>query len=339
MERNPLPADLLKRYLADECSEQERRKVDEWYRSLDQQTEVTPYSFSADALQQRIRSRIREEEDNRAPALIRPLRRWWAVASGAAAAVLVALGFLYLLSQKVSRSGSVPTLVEQNEAWVDYRNDQKKVVRYSLPDRSVVWLHPGARVSHPPAFAAARREVRFVGEGFFDVVRDTLHPFVIYSGQLQTQVLGTSFNVKAYENDPTYHVSVVTGSVAVRSTAPAAHQTEPLVLKPNQQATFTSHTSRLTLSTIAEKEFKKEAWQPVSLTFDDTPLTEVVARLQKTFKVKIELTNVQLSRCRLKVDFNNQRLPEILEMINTLLGTTYEMEGETIFLSGEGCAS
>ncbi|MNL81759.1 hypothetical protein D3C87_2089610 [compost metagenome] len=66
-------------------------------------------------------------------------------------------------------------------------------------------------------------------------------------------------------------------------------------------------------------------------------MSEVANRLQQTFRIKIEFANPHIKKCRLKVDFNNQRLPEILEMIETLLGTTYEIEGDKVTLKGEGC--
>jgi transmembrane sensor len=289
--------------------------------------------FDEQDLLQRIHAQIGQVEPRaEVPVFHLPSRKWW-YASGLAASILLVLGVFYLLTPQASLDSS-PVASAPN--WVEHTNTSKKIERYRLPDQSTVWLHPGARLSHPTAFdPAAQREVRFLGEGFFDVARDTLHPFVIYSGELKTQVLGTSFNVRAYENDPSYHVSVVTGSVAVSTSA--SQKAETLVLKPNEQATFQSTTQRLTLEKINSTEAQKETWQPVSLVFDDTPLSEVVVRLQRTFRVKIELTNPELNKCRLKVDFNNQRLPEILEMINTLLGTTYELEGGKIRLSGEGC--
>ncbi|MNL69624.1 hypothetical protein D3C87_1945080 [compost metagenome] len=57
----------------------------------------------------------------------------------------------------------------------------------------------------------------------------------------------------------------------------------------------------------------------------------------QTFHVKIGFADDGLADCRLKVDFTDQRLPEILEMIDTLLGSTYRIDGESITLKGQGC--
>ncbi|GAB2787301.1 FecR domain-containing protein [Rhabdobacter roseus] len=330
MDQQPLPPDLLRKYLTGQCSEEERRRVDAWYQSLDRENEAPSYSFDEANLLERIRGDIRQKETHQG----RVLSRRWLYASVAAAAVVV-MALLYLPQYAPARRSELAAEVPRD---IQFRNGQKKIVRYYLPDSSQVWLNPGAQLTHPSTFAqAGTREVHFRGEGFFDVRRNEAQPFVIYSGKLKTEVLGTSFNVKANEDEPTYQVSVVTGSVAVSSTE-ARPRAESLVLKPNQQATFQSQTSQFTLSEVHEKASGKEHWQPVSLAFEDTPLTEVVARLQRTFKVKIELANARLGTCRLTIDLTHQRLPEILEMINTIVGTTYEMDAQRIVLSGEGCA-
>ena len=93
----------------------------------------------------------------------------------------------------------------------------------------------------------------------------------------------------------------------------------------------------MTVDVSRDNEIIDENWQSVSLVFDETPMSEVADRLQNTFRIKIEFANPAIKKCRLKVDFNNQKLPEILGMIETLLGTTYEIDGEKVILKGEGC--
>ncbi|MPR34938.1 FecR family protein [Salmonirosea aquatica] len=339
MKGKALPADLLKRYLTNTCTEAERRVVDEWYLRLDREQEAAPFSIDEHALLQRIRADIAHTLPPREEAPVVPLnRRRWLYLSGIAASLLLLLGVGYLAwNRPATDSSSAAT--SGTPDWTVHTNTTKKIERYLFPDQSVVWLQPGARLSHPAAFAPApHREVRFAGEGFFEVVRDTLHPFIIYSGALKTQVLGTSFNVRAYENDSSYHVSVLTGSVAVSAPASPTHDEEVLVLKTNEQATYQNATRSLTLETAAAKPEIKQAWRPASLVFNDTPLSEAAAQLQKAFQIHIELANPALNTCRLTVDFNKQRLPEILNMINTLLGSTYELEGDTIRIFGDGCS-
>jgi len=325
-------SEILKKYLANQCNEQERTMVDAWYQNLNRKTVETFSASDEEALYHRVRSQIYESENEPEKPAIR-LGKFWFYA--AAAVVILSLGSLYFLSYKPQHT--VADKVIADSTMITFRNAQKKIVRYVLPDKSIVWLQPYATVSHPANFAVkTNREINFRGEGFFDVTRDAKHPFIIHCGNLKTRVLGTSFNVKANENESTYKVSVVTGSVAV-STPSSENKTETVILKPKEQAVFEKATNSMTINVLKNTEENHENWQSVSLIFNETPMSEVASRLQQTFRIKIEFANPDIKKCRLKVDFNNQRLPEILEMIETLLGTTYEINGEKVTLKGEGC--
>lgn len=325
-------SELLKKYLTGHCSAQERAMVDTWYRQLNNASDETFTSSDEENLYERIQLQISETDTaHKSPVL--PLRSFRVYA--AAAVVLLCLGLIYIFSQKPDTTLADKTTTDSS--WITFRNNKKKIIRYTLPDLSLVWLQPGSAISHPVSFhSRIKREIRFQGEGFFDVTRDIKHPFIIYCGNLKTQVLGTSFNVKANTNESTYKVSVVTGSVAV-STSNPENKIQQVVLKPEQQAVFEKATNNMTVNLVKNNKENNENWQSVSLIFNETPMSEVASRLQQTFRIKIEFANPQIKKCRLKVDFNNQRLPEILDMIETLLGTTYEIEGEKVTLKGEGC--
>ncbi|TDB65939.1 FecR family protein [Arundinibacter roseus] len=336
MKNAPFPPELLQRYLNQQCTDTERQMIDDWYRSVDFESSLVGYEFQEERLFEQIRAQIAVEEQ----ADILPLkttRRWRFWVPAAAAVAILALGFAYLML-RLPAPALLTSVLNDSPALVEFVNTQKKVVRYTLPDSSTLWLYPGAKLSYEPALAeAASRKVWFEGEGFFDVARDETRPFIVYSDDLKTEVLGTSFHVKAYKNDPTYEVSVLSGSVAV-SNSDEAQKTEKVVLKPSQQAIFEKTTQRISTNTLPEYTPTRERWQPATLAFEDAPLAEVIAQLDTVFKVQLVVANPALKNCRLTVDFTQQRLPEMLEMINTLLNTTYEMDGTTIRLSGEGCA-
>lgn len=341
MNNKALPTELIERYLAHACTDAERRLVDEWYRQLDFELDEPNYAFDEEGLLKRIR--IELEAVEKEEEMDEPVPIVWEWRLGRIAAVIaVALGVIWLVvvNKKSEPTASpavatIPTAVESETA---FTNREKRIVRYQLPDKSQVWLNPEARISHPRSFEGLpTREVKFVGEAFFEVTHDLRHPFVIYSGKLKTEVLGTSFNIKAYENDPVYQVSVVTGRVAVSSSEPSGEGQKAKILLPREQITFEKNSNNLVTEVIAQNEEKHQNWEPVTLIFDNAPMSEVASRLEKTFQVKIDISGSDLRNCRLKIDFNNQRLPEILDIINTLLGTTYEMDGERVAILGKGC--
>jgi transmembrane sensor len=325
-------SEILKKYLANTCSESERALVDDWYQNLHLEHQET-FALSEEAeLYQHIQDRISAEElaMNKPKGILKPV---WFYVRALAAIMILSLGFVFFLQLRDKEATKQAT----GSSRVSFCNDQKKTVRYVFPDRSIVWLQPGASLSHPSAFTGLKnREVLFEGEGFFSVSHDKQHPFILHCGKLKTQVLGTTFNIQANKNESTFKVSVVSGSVAI-STDGRKDKMETIVLKPSQQAVYEKATQHMTVNVLKTSGFQNENWQPASLLFDGTLMDEVATRLQQTFKIKIEFANPDIKKCRLKVDFNNQRLPEILDMIDLLLGTTYEMEGSRITLKGEGC--
>lgn len=327
MEKPPLPPEIFRKYLANKCTDEERRLVNEWYQQLDQPADEAFTDADEARLFNRIKSYLSELRRNDEPA--EPVLGLWHYVGRMAAVFVLGLGILYFLYQKPER------VVEQRRGatvgWVTFTNTKARIVPYVLPDSSVIWLHPRAEVRWAEPFAT--RNVHFSGEGFFDVKRDPERPFVIHSGDLQTRVLGTSFNVRAIPGEATVKVSVATGRVEVSD---AAKRTS-VVLKPEQEAVFEPKSKHLAVQAVQEKASDKEIWQAASLVFNETPMTEVAERLMQTFNVKIGFSDDGLADCRLKVDFTNQRLPEILEMIDTLLGSTYYMDGENITLKGQGC--
>lgn len=333
MEQPGLPPDLLHRYLTGQCTEAERQRVDAWYEALDRPA-PQPLAFDERRGFERLRADLSDDPDF-GQARVRPLwQRPWVYLGGAAAAAVVLVGGL-LLGPKPGNTPAEPA-ASVRPAAVAFRNFTKKITPQRLPDGSTVWLHPGASLAFARSADGARREVTFSGEAFFDVFRDPAHPFVIRSGRMTTQVLGTSFNVKADSAAARYEVAVLTGRVAVRTPA-ADGRLATVLLTPKQRAVFDLVTNRLTKAPVPNRPGDQAAWQPASLAFDDATLDDVARRLEETFDVRIRLANPALGNCRLKVDFTEQQLPQILDMLGKLLGTDYAWEAGTVTLTGPGC--
>ena len=87
----------------------------------------------------------------------------------------------------------------------------------TLPDGSKVILNAGTTITYPNAFVSKNREVEINGEAFFEVAHDAEHPFIVKANQINVEVLGTQFNVKAYEEDDWIEVSLSEGKVEVQS--------------------------------------------------------------------------------------------------------------------------
>jgi len=333
MEPPGLSPDLLRRYLAGQCNEAERQRVDAWYEALDRPA-PQPMAFDVRRSFERIRASLSDDPDFGQAPLLPLWQRPWAYLTATAAAAMLVSGLLYW--PRLEREASETGTKASSPTSVAYQNSTQKIARRALPDGSVVWLKPGARLAYAPSANGSQREVQFSGEAFFDVARDPAHPFVIRSGRMTTQVLGTSFNVKAVPNAARYEVAVLTGRVAVRTPA-ADGRMNTVLLTPRQRAVYELASSHVSKAPVPNRPTDLESWQPVSLAFDDATLDEVAHQLEQSFDVRIRLANPALRHCRLKVDLTQQSLPEILDIVTKLLGTDYVWQDGTVTVIGSGC--
>lgn len=349
MDHYSISPQLLQKYLDEKCTISEKEQVEKWYSSLSGNPDFL-HSLP-EAKQDRLRAdtyyQIRERlttEIRVLPATSRAAtspaigKGWW-VGVAASAALLIALWLMYPENHDLApwtATAAKKEITSKNSVkTVEFVNNQSRMIMHRLPDGSTVWMQTDARITYPDTFATDGRLIAFEGEGFFEVKSDKKRPFVIQSGEMRIEVLGTSFNVKAPPRQEIYEVSVVSGSVSV--SAPATDTApQKVVLAPQQQALFETRTKRLS-SSIMPTESKKEIYEPVTVIFESTPLDQVVDKLSKRFDIRIHLADPAMKSCHLTADFDRQSLPAILEMLCVTLDATYTMSGKTILLEGMPC--
>jgi ferric-dicitrate binding protein FerR (iron transport regulator) len=227
-----------------------------------------------------------------------------------------------------------------------FKNQSKQVKKVDLSDGSRVWLQDNSRLVIADDFGKATRQVILTGEAFFDVAKDKTRPFIIYSQEVTTRVVGTSFNIKAYEKDATVEVSVVSGKVSVQSpdrlpaiTGTAAHKPGvgmQVLLTPNQKVTYLKNGHHLVKKEEAEQG-RRMVWAKTSLSFKDTPIRQIINKLNDHFATNIKLANEDINNCSIQGDFTNQNLLEILDVICNSIEADYKLYKNEIIISGEGC--
>ncbi|GAB2781286.1 FecR domain-containing protein [Rhabdobacter roseus] len=333
MRKNITP-ELLDQYLAGTCTEAEARLVEAWYRSFEQQPDLQqdfPDTLSGKYrkyLFRRIRAKIQQTEKyppGRARLWVKyPNLTWLAAAS----VVLVSVLVLW-----PGNKGSTPLATVPAAVSIVLANEQNIIRTYTLPDSSQVWLNPHSRLTYAPDYGQSVREVALVGEAFFDVTPNPQKPFIIRAGNMTTEVLGTSFNVQAFQDERPFEVSVVTGTVAVRSAK------EKVILSAKQQVRFDPVSETLTeyRQPAARQAGTYQLWEPVSINFEWTSVGTVAASLEKMFGVRVEFSDKALKDCYIRADFSQMRLPMILDLLCNSIDATYTLENNLITLSGPGC--
>jgi transmembrane sensor len=349
----PISSELLDKYLSGKCTLDEIQQVEAWYEArsgeknyLSRLSDVEQRTLQANVFDNirtkiNINTTIQPPKQQSIPPAITFFRfsRWIT-----AACVLFLIGIVGwgYWAKSMSETGMLaetefvlPDAIVANS--IRFMNKEARIVTHLLPDGTKVWLHPQAAIQYPKTFKKESRHVVFEGEGFFEVFREENRPFYIQMDKMQVKVLGTSFTIKAVPRQAIFQVSVVTGSVAVKSiTKNGASNPQAIILKPQQKAFFEVISNRLTMAE-ATPEGAKEIYEPISIRFTDTPIRKVIQQLNRQFDITIQVANEGLYKCQLTADFNQQSLPNILDMLCASLDATYTISGNTIMLSGAGC--
>lgn len=341
MNRSPELPQLLEKYLKGICTPEENRIVEDWYANLDEHSHVwadeVP-AFDKMKLFERIKQHADDFDHYEKPRNSRIFTLFTSkIALGAIAAMLILIiGINYLKPLHITENHSG---FAARYSRIELNNNTAATVENKLPDGSFVWLKPGSSLVYEKRNKDAEREVKFTGEAFFEVAKDAAHPFIIQAEEMKIKVVGTSFNVIALPASRTFKVLVVTGRVQVTARDKSG-TANSVFLMPKQQASFNLNSQKIVQSLLTETQIKKQYWKPFTLNFtDDATVGMVATELEKAFNVKVRFSNPDIANCHLKVDFNNQQLPEIINYLEKLLDVTCEMtDGGTLEITGEGCA-
>jgi ferric-dicitrate binding protein FerR (iron transport regulator) len=196
-----------------------------------------------------------------------------------------------------------------------------------LPDGSVVYLNAGSSMQYRMPFEGNARYITLSGEAFFEVTQNEHQPFVVRSGDMETTVLGTSFNIKAYPGEPGISIAVKTGKVSVATKA-SGHDSPPYIyLTSGQQAIYGRDTRLFTLARMDTAAIS--GWKENRLVFEDASLEEICHTLGRQYNVKFITANQQLPRDTYSVTFNQLTLQESLEKL-TLLGDLQFLQKDSI---------
>ena len=272
-----------------------------------------------------------------------PVRRlpWPRVGRWAAAAsVLLVLGWwAQVLYQRVpTRSAAVPA--DMTGPLGEIHTDAS-ARRVRLPDGSTVALEPHSSLRYPSSFGETRRVV-LSGRGFFEVVPNPQKPFLVYTDEVVTRVLGTSFTVTTRRGQPAT-VAVRTGKVSVytrqafEQSAQTGETAVPgVVLTPNQEAVFNGPNQLLTKALVLEP-LPLPTTQPRQVDFDARPVAEVLRALEQTYGVEIVYDKAALSRCTMTVTLLDEPLFTQLDIISKLIDARYEVTDTKVIFQAKGC--
>lgn len=169
---------------------------------------------------------------------------WLKIAASVAAFVMLGLLVKYIVTDKDELKPVMAEIITTDSATV-----------FSLSDSTRIYLNKNSRLTYPETFTDTLRIVSLTGEAFFEVTSNSQKPFIINAGKTETRVLGTSFNVRAYEEEEDTKVTVVTGKVQVSTKDNT--DTQPVILKEGEQVTY----NKTNASVTKQKASSRDMWR------------------------------------------------------------------------------
>jgi transmembrane sensor len=325
--------ELLRRYLDNTCTLDERRLVDYWFESyqLNQEESETNWNELENSLWDKIQDKIEQNEPDTYKMSIwrRPIFKY-----GIAAGIILLIGFYAFFMQ--NEKSNAQYFSEIPSETITKENNTQKPISVVLEDGSRVELAPNASVVYPSKFSSKLREVRLIGEAFFDIKSNPDKPFLVITDKVVTKVLGTSFYVKAKENSKV-EVEVKTGKVTVFERNAKDLSNNGVILFPNHKVTYYSEGKHFVTGISEKPAVIKPEVKEIDFTLKNIPLSEVIIRLEKMYGIEILLENESLEKCTITGDLNAMEMFTQLDVLTQILGADYQIKGTTILISGNGC--
>jgi transmembrane sensor len=177
-------------------------------------------------------------------------------------------------------------------------------------------LNSGSMLSYSLPFSH-NRKVKIEGEGWFEVKHDEDHPFEINTGNSTVKVLGTKFNVSAYQSENYVEVVLQNGKVEFQDN----EDHEKMMLFPSERLVFQNGIIRKSVTDPA----KYTSWTEGKLVFKGDPMTEVARRIERWYNVKVELGDKELEKYSFRATFQDDKLEDVLRFLSLTSPITYSI--------------
>jgi transmembrane sensor len=196
-------------------------------------------------------------------------------------------------------------------------------IKVDLPDGSTAWLNHGSILRYPNKYGRKSRELHLSGEAYFNVKKEEFRPFIVRTSDVNIHVLGTTFNVMAYEDERDVEVTLETGRLDLYSLSGEQSSGRIASLKPGERIvinrdnkTYTMHYGNTDVQT---------SWKDGRMIFREDPMAIIVKRLERWYNVDIELLNQELLDYTFTATFTDETLQQALYLLSIAVPIEYEI--------------
>ena len=305
----------FKRYLGNNCSAKDFESfielfVDEKKRPiLDQQiarnwdeTSLQGDTPDLNDTLHKIHFEINKQEEKKGQSV-----RWLTSLTRIAAVLLLPLAIAFFFQFQENR--------ENKEIFQTISTPLASKTSFDLPDGSKVWLNSGSSISFPKTFDDDERIVKLKGEAYFDVKKGK-RPFRVETEMFTVNVLGTAFNVMAYDHEIPA-VTLERGKVSLKTIS-----NNQQIMHPGQQAVIDTMHQVISLQDVDTDLFS--SWINNQLILNNEPLGKVINRLERWYNIRIEVEDQSLFEKRMTANIEFESIREVMELMQLTLSVNYE---------------
>ena len=201
--------------------------------------------------------------------------------------------------------------------------------KFILPDSSVVWLNSGSSLRYVGDLSDCRRVVSLSGEAYFEVAKNE-RPFIVKTGELDIEVLGTRFNVRAYDEFPVISTTLIEGSVKIlKGCSPT--EIEETILKPGQQLRYNKDDDKMELANVNTHLYI--AWRDGKMIFDQERIEDAFALMEQNSNMVIVLKNKNIAGRKITGSFSFDEKPEkMFTVLQQSIPFDFYTRNDTIFI-------
>ncbi len=196
-----------------------------------------------------------------------------------------------------------------------------------LPDGSEVWLNAESSLSYPERFDDVNRVVSLIGEAFFNVTKNPLKPFIVKTENMDITVLGTTFNVRCYNNEEIANIALKTGKVLVETSDLKENK---YIISPGEGISICRKLGKASRYEVDPKAAFQ--WKEGLIYFNKADFGEVINKLSRWYGVEFIIENYNGEKWEYSAEFKNEYLSNVLQSMSFSKGFKYEIDQNKVIL-------
>ena len=218
---------------------------------------------------------------------------------------------------------------QQHPPCLEYNTYSGMQGKILLPDSTEVWLNSCSTLKAPARFDSTSRYVELSGEAYFKVKSNKNWPMLIKTNDVVTRVLGTEFNLSAYNDDPAIKLTLINGKVELQQ-----NENPAVTVKPHEQViVYDNPQGNDVIRKKSIQNLENElAWKEGYLVFNNTPMADVIKKMERWYGVKFSPVSQKILKYNFTGRFKEESVTRVLDLLSISSNIRYRLNNNTVIL-------